>query len=173
MNITQQHTAPTRPRPVPARLVFRAGGKPVWAAAWHGITLFPFSLGRLVRGLVRGQWRTALRGLCGTALGAGGWFIAVITGMAALNGALYPLVDAHDYQHSWGGPTLMGAWAAHAVLAVPLVLATAWALRGLAALDTYNQQELSGAQRRWWPVPLSLAVTFGVAQLVQAWASQR
>ncbi|WP_053728894.1 hypothetical protein [Streptomyces sp. WM6378] len=83
------------------------------------------------------------------------------------------MLDTHEYRHSWGGPTLIGAWAVHAALAVPLVLAAAWALRGLATLDVYNQQELSGAKRRWWPVPLSLVVVFGVAQLVQAWVSQR
>ena len=170
MDITQQRAAP---RPRPTRLVAKAAGRPVWGMAWHGIMLFPASLGRLASGLARGQWRIALRGLCGTALGAVGWFITVITGLAALNGFLYPLLDAHDYQHSWGGPTLIGAWAAHAALAVPLILATAWALRGLATLDTYNQQMLSGVVRRWWPVPLSLAVVFGAVQFVQAWVSQR
>lgn len=50
------------------------------------------------------------------------------------------LHDAHpwasDYYRAWGGPTLAGAWAVHAGLALVVVFpALAWAIRGLVRLQ--------------------------------------
>jgi hypothetical protein len=43
-------------------------------------------------------------------------------------GVLYPLTGADDLQDSWGGPTLVGAWAAHLGLGVAILLAVAFVL---------------------------------------------
>ncbi|MEU9857555.1 hypothetical protein [Streptomyces sp. NPDC047974] len=41
----------------------------------------------------------------------------------ALRGVLHPLVESGPYDHSWGGPTLAGAWAAHFFIGLPLAAA--------------------------------------------------
>jgi len=40
-----------------------------------------------------------------------------------LRGVLYPALGSSDLEHSWGGPTLIGAWAVHLVIGVVLLLA--------------------------------------------------
>lgn len=37
-------------------------------------------------------------------------------------GTLYPVFDADDLRHSWGGPTLAGAWATHLALWMGILL---------------------------------------------------
>jgi hypothetical protein len=53
----------------------------------------------------------------------------VATGLVWLplvpNGILYPLFDSANLNHSWGGPTLAGAWAVHLALGLALLLAVA------------------------------------------------
>jgi hypothetical protein len=59
-----------------------------------------------------------------------------------------PDIWASTYHSSWGGPTLAGAWAVHAGLAlftgVPLLL---WALRGLTRWQSGMTRALLGAGR--------------------------
>jgi hypothetical protein len=50
------------------------------------------------------------------------WLIIV------LRGVLYPVIAADDLQDSWGGPTLVGAWAAHLGLGVAILLAVSFVL---------------------------------------------
>ncbi|MER6028240.1 hypothetical protein [Streptomyces sp. NPDC001851] len=106
------------------------------------------------------------------ALGLFGWTVALLAGQGLVNGLLYPVVDAHDYQHSWGGPTLVGAWLVHAAGAVALGVAALLVLRGVAAVDRANEQSLSGGRRRWWPVPLSAVLAVGAVLLAGAWLHQ-
>jgi hypothetical protein len=44
----------------------------------------------------------------------------------------YPLRPGtmDSYQHSWGGPTLAGAWAVHAAFGLGFLLVTPWVVRG-------------------------------------------
>jgi hypothetical protein len=53
----------------------------------------------------------------------------VATGLVWLplvpNGILYPLFDSANLNHSWGGPTLAGAWAVHLALGLALLLVVA------------------------------------------------
>jgi hypothetical protein len=42
------------------------------------------------------------------------------------SGIFYPVFDAGNLQNSWGGPTLVGAWATHFALALGLLLAVAF-----------------------------------------------
>ena len=41
------------------------------------------------------------------------------------DGIFYPLFDSANLDHSWGGPTLAGAWAVHLALGLGLLLAVA------------------------------------------------
>jgi hypothetical protein len=41
--------------------------------------------------------------------------------LCVARGLCYGLVDRGPYNHSWGGPTLAGAWAAHFAVSLPLV----------------------------------------------------
>ena|SRR5262245_23126871 len=41
------------------------------------------------------------------------------------NGILYPVFDRANLDHSWGGPTLIGAWAVHLALGVGVLLLVA------------------------------------------------
>jgi hypothetical protein len=53
----------------------------------------------------------------------------VVTGLVWLplipNGIFYPLFDSANLSHSWGGPTLAGAWAVHLAIGLGLLLAVA------------------------------------------------
>lgn len=42
------------------------------------------------------------------------------------SGIFYPMFDAGDLQDSWGGPTLVGAWVVHLLLATALLLVVAF-----------------------------------------------
>jgi hypothetical protein len=42
------------------------------------------------------------------------------------SGIFYPVFDAGDLQNSWGGPSLVGAWAVHLALALGLLLVVAF-----------------------------------------------
>ncbi len=45
------------------------------------------------------------------------WLVVIIRGV------LYPAFGADDLEQSWGGPTLIGAWATHLVVAVAVLVA--------------------------------------------------
>jgi len=55
-------------------------------------------------------------------------------------GVLYPVFGADDLEHSWGGPTLLGAWAVHLLIGIALLAAVsvllAMATRDAAASST-------------------------------------
>ncbi|MFF0749892.1 hypothetical protein [Streptomyces sp. NPDC004267] len=147
-------------------------GASAWTEAATGILLVPASARRLATGVRRSRSADVVRAGCGIALGLFGWTVVLLAAQGLVNGLLYPLVDAHDYQHSWGGPTLAGAWLVHAAGALALAVATLLVLRGVAAVDRANEQSLSGGRRRWWPVPLSVLLGIGVVVLVAAWFRQ-
>ncbi|MGH4031619.1 hypothetical protein ACQB60_22100 [Actinomycetota bacterium Odt1-20B] len=153
----------------------RLMGRPAWREAGKGLALLPASVRRLGSG--HGPAGAPRRGLavrvgCGILLGLFAWTLALLAGQATVNGLLYPLVDAHDYQHSWGGPTLVGAWIVHALVAVPVVVAALGILRGLVAVDRVNGLAAYGSRRRWWPVPVSLVLAVLAVLLLNAWVHQ-
>jgi lysylphosphatidylglycerol synthetase-like protein (DUF2156 family) len=43
--------------------------------------------------------------------------------LVVLRGILYPVFGGDDLRNSWGGPTLVGAWAAHLAVGVAALLA--------------------------------------------------
>jgi hypothetical protein len=58
----------------------------------------------------------------------------------------YPLRPGtmDSYQHSWGGPTLAGAWAVHAVGGLGFLLVTPWVVRAATRLQGGLVQRLLG-----------------------------
>ncbi len=160
------------PRTPVREFVAKTVGRPGLATVGRATLLLPVSAGRFLRELSKGRFADALSSLLGVGLGLVAWFIVLISAQAAVNGALYPLVDAHDYQHSWGGPTLVGAWAAHAALAVPIVVAAVWLLRALVALGTQDRPSSAGSPPRSRYLPLSLLVVAAGAVLLVSWLHQ-
>ncbi|MFF3255988.1 hypothetical protein ACFYWP_34340 [Actinacidiphila glaucinigra] len=147
-------------------------GPSAWRDAAKGSVLLPVALARLVAGVRTRQGPLVLRGGCGAALGLFGLAVTLLAGQATGNGLLYPLIDAHDYQHSWGGPTLLGAWAVHALLAVPVVLVALGALRGVTLADRALIRDVPGERGPWWPIPLAGALGLLAVLLVNAWLHQ-
>lgn len=92
--------------------------------------------------------------------------------LAALRGLLYGLVDDGPYTDSWGGPTLAGAWATHALVALPLLAATGFGVRGLAALHIRMTRRLLGVGGSGWTIPVALLAGAAGLLLVVAWTRQ-
>lgn len=113
--------------------------------ARRGLGLLPLTLGALVgrgRAASRRRWLVprALAALV-PALVA---FLAVALGVfVGFSGYLYPLrpdnfeAIGHPFtadsalENSWGGPTLMGAWLVHALVALAIQIGTLLLIRGL------------------------------------------
>lgn len=139
---------------------------------WRGLRLSPVSAVRFVRAVSRRRYATASVALLDVGLGLVAWLIILAGTQVALNGALYPLLDAHDYQHSWGGPTLVGAWAVHAALAVPTVLGVIWLVRGLVVLSSHDQERSAAPRPHWWSRPLAVLLIAAGAALFVGWIHQ-
>lgn len=58
----------------------------------------------------------------------------------------YPLRPGtmDSYQHSWGGPSLVGAWAVHAAGGVVALFATPWVVKGITWLQGRLTRRLLG-----------------------------
>ncbi|WP_369148851.1 hypothetical protein [Streptomyces sp. R44] len=89
-----------------------------------------------------------------------------------LRGVLYGLVDQGPYDHSWGGPTLAGAWITHFLVALPFAAA------GLGALWLIDRLRSRLAGRLWGrrvgagPVFALLVSSAAGVVLVIAWIHQ-
>ncbi len=66
-------------------------------------------------------------------LGILGLWLAAMLGPNTVRNLLYGVFAGDGYATAWGGPTLAGAWAVHAVLALALVPVGLWLVRGLTA----------------------------------------
>ncbi|MVU82711.1 hypothetical protein GPX89_36445 [Nocardia sp. ET3-3] len=119
-----------------------------------------------------GWWRTLAHSVLSLAVGLVAWFAAFLMILAAVRGIFYPLIAAHDYQHSWGGPTLAGAWAVHfAGGALPFPL---WVLliAGLGVLEQRLAQRLLSRSGPWWPLPVAVVLFAGSVLFFIAWWHQ-
>lgn len=92
--------------------------------------------------------------------------------LAVLRGLFYGLVDDGPYDNSWGGPTRGGAWAMHALVALPLFAAVALGVRGLAALHIRVTRRLVGGSGSGWAIPVALLIAAAGVLLVVAWSRQ-
>lgn len=119
-----------------------------------------------------GPVRTAAHTLLVAATGLLAWFATFLACVAAVRGVFYPLIAADDLEHSWGGPTLAGAWAVHAaggLLPLPL-----WVLliAGFGMVQLRLTQRLLGRTGPWWPLPVALVLFLGGAAFFVAWLHQ-
>ncbi|MEU1543991.1 hypothetical protein ABZ461_39125 [Actinacidiphila glaucinigra] len=89
-----------------------------------------------------------------------------------LRGVLYPLVDRGPYNHSWGGPSVGGAWLAHFGVGVPLAVAGVGALWLLGRLHSRLAGWMWGRKVGLAPVIATAAASVGGIALVIAWTHQ-
>jgi hypothetical protein len=79
-----------------------------------------------------------VRGLAAVPLDLVALVVAVYTWTGVLVNVVYPIRPllgmSGEYHDSWGGPTLAGAWAVHALGGLAFWLVVPWILRGYAAL---------------------------------------
>jgi hypothetical protein len=99
-------------------------------------------------------------------------FVAFLAILAAVRGIAYPVIAGGDYENSWGGPTLAGAWAVHALLGVGLLPAWLALVAGLGALQVRLIRQVLGHTGPWWPVPVSLVLGAGGVLFFIAWWHQ-
>ncbi|MBF6384228.1 hypothetical protein IU444_08790 [Nocardia farcinica] len=131
---------------------------------------------RWLRSPVRLERPGPLRVLAHSVLSGGsglvGWFLALLALVALTRGLAYPVLTGDDYANSWGGPTLAGAWAVHAVLGVALLPVWLLAIAGLGAVQWRLAQRLLGRTGPPWAIPLSIALAAAGALLFIAWTRQ-
>lgn len=92
--------------------------------------------------------------------------------LCVLRGVLYPLVDRGPYNHSWGGPSVGGAWLAHFGVAVPFAAAGVGALWLLGRLHSRLAGWMWGRKVGLGPVIATAAASVGGVVLVFAWIHQ-
>ena len=106
----------------------------------------------------------------GAALGLLAWFLAFLAGLGLVRGLAYPLVGDGNPENSWGGPTLIGAWAVHAALAALLQPVAALLLADVGVLQLRLADRLLARTGAWWPVPAAVAlIVAGVALFIAWW----
>lgn len=190
MDLTQQPLAAGSPRLV--RVVLR---EPFRAETWRrtaytvaalpvGLVCIPIALfggpaGRIQRGLARRLLRldtgdpprTGPLALAHAVISAplnlvaltvSGYFWTVVV----INFG-FPLRTDGDPSHSWGGPTMAGAWAVHAVGGgVTFLFLTPWVVKGFTALQARLVAGFLGTAGTG--LPRSVAIAFGVAAVCAA-----
>lgn len=162
----------------------------------HCAALIPFAVLALIAALAGRTdaaarwWRRLLPGTPaeptgrpGLVLIAGHALISLLLGAAALvplgielafvvRGVFYGLVDPGPYNHSWGGPSRGGAWAAHFLIAVPMALAGVLVLIGIAAVHQRLTVALAGRRPAPWVIPVALAIPAAAVAFFIAWLHQ-
>ncbi|MGY4103237.1 hypothetical protein ACW2Q0_27305 [Nocardia sp. R16R-3T] len=116
--------------------------------------------------------RAIVHSVLAGALGLLTWFLAFLATIAVVRGIFYPLIADNDLEHSWGGPTLAGAWAVHALLGVGLLPVWGLVLAGLGVMQVRLTSGLLGRHGPWWPIPISLVLVTGGVLLFIAWLHQ-
>ncbi|MEV6280707.1 hypothetical protein [Nocardia sp. NPDC051832] len=117
-------------------------------------------------------FRTAAHTVLSAGTGLLAWFLAFLATVAAVRGIAYPLLTEGDYEHSWGGPTLAGAWAVHAALGLALLPVFALALAGLGQLQIRLARRLLGRTGAFWPLPLAVLLACAGVLLFISWLHQ-
>lgn len=119
-----------------------------------------------------GWFRAAAHTALAAAIGLVAWFAVFLALVAAVRGIAYPLVAAGDYEHSWGGPTLAGAWAVHALLGVGMLPLWFLLLAGIGMLQRQLARRLLTRTGPWWPVPVAALAFLGAIAFFIAWLHQ-
>ncbi|MEU2236776.1 hypothetical protein [Streptomyces vietnamensis] len=119
-----------------------------------------------------GTWRLLAHALLCVPLGLLALIPVGIEVLFVLRGVLYGLVDQGPYDHSWGGPSLAGAWVVHFLVALPFAAAGLGALWLLGGLHARLAGGMWGRRVGAGPVlALLLSSAAGIA-LVIAWIHQ-
>lgn len=136
-----------------------------WSAE-HQAALGRRTSGRFVP--MAGPGRTLVASMLGVSLGGLAWVVALLAGPNTIrNVLLYGLVGG-DTTHSWGGPTLAGAWLVHASLAIALLPVELALMQGIASLHALFLDD----RRPWWIQPLALLVAAAGTLVVVALVHQ-
>ncbi|TCC44161.1 hypothetical protein E0H75_35435 [Kribbella capetownensis] len=112
-------------------------------------------------------------GFMSSVLGLLSWFLGMLWVMAVVRGPFYGFVEDGPFgPGTWGGPTKAGAWAVHAAVAVPIILALPFVLRGIALLHVALIRRLFGLRAAWWVLPATITVCAGGLLFLWAWIEQ-
>lgn len=112
-------------------------------------------------------------GLMSSILGLLSWFLGMLWVMAVVRGPFFGFVEDGPFEPgTWGGPTKAGAWAVHVAVAVPIILALPFVLRGIALLHVAVIRRLYGLRAGWWVLPATIAACAGGMLFVWAWIEQ-
>jgi hypothetical protein len=112
-------------------------------------------------------------GLVSTAVGLLSWFLLMILVIAVVRGPFYGFVETGPVgPGTWGGPTKAGAWAVHAVVAVPIIVALPYVLRGLALLQAATIRRLYGSATSRLVLPATILLAVLGALLFSSWLQQ-
>ncbi|WP_067563567.1 hypothetical protein [Nocardia acidivorans] len=155
-------------------------------AAYYGLLSLPVAFAdtgvraRVTRRVFRepfeldspGPWRAAAHTVLAAVTALLSWFALFLALVAAVRGVAYPLIAAHDYRNSWGGPTLAGAWAVHAALGVGLL--PLWLLlpAGFGTVQRLLTRRLLGRTGPRWPIPAAVVISAAGALFFIAWLHQ-
>jgi hypothetical protein len=106
-------------------------------------------------------------------LGLLNWFLLMLWVTAVVRGPFYGFVEHGPFgPGTWGGPTKAGAWAVHAALSVPIIVALPFVLRGLGLLHAALIRRLYGTTTGWWVLPATTVVCCGGAVFFWSWLQQ-
>jgi len=120
------------------------------------------------------RWgRVVTQALLTSTIGVLCWLLVALAGPNTVrNVLLYPFTDGDEVARAWGGPTLGGAWAVHAVLAVLLLPLALWLLRGLTGLQGRLAARLLGTDHTRWVLPVAILVATVGLVMVRAFLNQ-
>lgn len=111
-------------------------------------------------------------GLVSSVLGVLSWFLVMLLVMAVVRGPFYGLVEHGPFgPGTWGGPTLAGAWAAHAAISVPIIVALLFVFRAVEWLHTALVRRLYNSAGQW-VLPATISVCAAGLLLIWSWIQQ-
>ncbi|MFC9392919.1 hypothetical protein ACFTWS_07130 [Streptomyces sp. NPDC057027] len=119
-----------------------------------------------------GAWRLTAHALLCVPLGLLALIPVGIELLFVLRGVLYPLVDHGPYDHSWGGPSMLGAWVVHFLVGVPFAAAGLGALALLGRLHSRIAGWMWGRKVGVGPVLALLVSSAAGVVFVIAWVHQ-
>ncbi|MEU8680710.1 hypothetical protein [Streptomyces sp. NPDC048611] len=100
-----------------------------------------------------GAARLVFHGALTILLGVLALLLAGALALAVARGLLYGFVDRAPHDHSWGGPSLAGAWLAHFAVSLPCVALALAILTGVTRLNRHTTAPLRGEHRPAWALP--------------------
>ncbi|MFE3316885.1 hypothetical protein [Nocardia sp. NPDC059195] len=116
--------------------------------------------------------RCLIQSVLSGSVGLLGWFLAMLSVLVLVRGLAYPLVAADGYENSWGGPTLVGAWAVHAALGVLIAPVFVGMIALFGRLQLRVTRTVLGGDRSWWAIPIALVLAASGALFFVAWVHQ-